>query len=92
MSTKRRPLKRDQRRRITLEAVQAYQAGEHLRLHRALGLMPWDASPLDEFVTGPCPYPPGNCIAQSWEMVRELRQMLESAVAASINLDEGSKQ
>lgn len=79
MTTKRKPLKRNARRRITAEAVEAFRAGDHKRLHRALGLFPWDASPLDECVMDPCPYSPGYCIARSWEDVRELRELLEAA-------------
>ncbi len=79
MTTKRKPLKRNARRRITAEAVEAYRAGDHKRLHRALGLFPWDASPLDECVMDSCPYHDGMCIARSWETVRELRELLEDA-------------
>jgi hypothetical protein len=45
MSTKRTALRRP-RHGITAEAIEAYRARDHLRLHRALGLKPWECSPL----------------------------------------------
>lgn len=79
MTTKRRPLKRILRTRITAEAIEAYQAGDERRLHRALGLKPWDASPLDAGVLEPFPHDPSLCMAQSWATIRELRLLLEAA-------------
>ena len=35
------------RARITPEAVAAFRARDWIQLHRALGLKPWEASPLD---------------------------------------------
>ena len=37
--------------RITPEAVEAYIAGDYMRLHVALGLMPWQCSPLQVEIT-----------------------------------------
>ena len=51
MPTKRRPLRRDLRRRITPEVVAAWQAADYRTLHCALGLRPWEASPLPREIT-----------------------------------------
>lgn len=83
MSTKRRPIARRQKLRISQEAIDAYLAEDMRRLHRALGLKPWEANPLEDSVLGPCPYGPEYCIAQTWETVRELRLLLEDAVQLS---------
>jgi len=49
------PVKRRQskgaRHRITPEAVEAFRAGDYSGLHRALGLRPWETSPLPVSVT-----------------------------------------
>ncbi len=44
---RRRRTEKARRHRITAEAQQAYEKGDWLLLHRALGLKPWEASPLD---------------------------------------------
>lgn len=92
MSTKRRPVKRALRVRITHEAIEAYRAGDHLRLHRALGLLPSDASPLDDCVLGECPYPQGYCIAATWETVREFRLLLDAAMKGEADDNAGNMQ
>ena len=46
MTSKRTPLNRQSRMRITPAAIEAYRAGDASALHRALGLKPWEASPL----------------------------------------------
>ncbi len=51
MTTKRTPLRRNARVRITPEAVEAYKAGDYIRLHTALGLKPCEVSPLPLSVT-----------------------------------------
>lgn len=56
MPTKRRTAK-SREHRITPEALAAFKAGDSIRLHRALGLRPWQPSPL-EADTGPVPWPP----------------------------------
>ena len=40
LATNRTPINRARRRKITPEAVEAYRAGDYMRLHKALGLMP----------------------------------------------------
>ncbi len=50
MPVKRRTLKGTPHR-ITPEAVDAFRAGDYLGLHRALGLAPWETSPLPSDVT-----------------------------------------
>lgn len=52
MATKRRPINRARRRKITPDAVEAYLAGDYHRQHAALGLMPWEGSPLPVEVHG----------------------------------------
>lgn len=80
MTTKRKPIDRRQRLRISPEAIAAYQAEDFMRLHNALGLNPWDASPLDVGPLETCPYPNSNAIAMSWGTVQELRRLLDAAV------------
>jgi len=46
MVTNRTPLNRSARRRLTPEVIAAWKAGDESALHRALGLFPWDQSPL----------------------------------------------
>ena len=46
MATKRAFVRRA-RHVITPEAIEAFKEGNWLRLHRALGLNPWQCSPLD---------------------------------------------
>lgn len=48
MPAKRRPLNRASKHRITPQAVEAYKARDYLALHRALGLYPWEMSPLPD--------------------------------------------
>lgn len=81
MTTKRKPKDRRQRLRISAEAIAAYQADDFHRLHRALGLNPWDCSPLDVGPLDQCPYGPGAAGATSWPLVQELRRLLDAAVA-----------
>ena len=80
MTTKRKPKDRRQRLRISPEAIAAYQAEEFMRLHNALGLNPWDCSPLDVGPLDECPYSPGAAGAMSWATVQELRRLLDAAV------------
>lgn len=62
---------------ITVEAVAAYRAGDWLGLHRALGLKPWQPSPLD--AVGECPWNGNSAGATFWPLAVELRAELESA-------------
>ncbi len=101
MTTKRTPLRRDARARITPELVALWlklkairEAGEHEELEpdgrrveyldalhaldRALGIKPWQESPVD--VDGP--EPPAHMRQHqqdSWRRAWELRQALEAA-------------
>lgn len=61
--------------RITPDAVAAYRAGDAMALHAALGLRPWQPSPLD--VAGGNPYGPSSGWTASWELVTELRDVLD---------------
>jgi hypothetical protein len=46
MPTNRTPINRRAARRITPEAIDAWKRADFMALHRALGLMPWQPSPL----------------------------------------------
>jgi hypothetical protein len=66
--------------RITAEAREAYRPGSWLALHQALGLKPWQPSPLDATT----PEPPSlcgkkDCWSEGWPLARELRLALEEA-------------
>jgi hypothetical protein len=66
--------------RITLAAVEAYTAGDWMLLHRALGLRPWQPSPLDADTDEPPAWlPPGHAWRKDWSTVRQLRLELEDA-------------
>lgn len=60
--------------RITEAARDAWQAGDVRALHLALGLRPWEPSPLE--IEGPCPWRAGTVGAQSWDRIAELRDVL----------------
>ncbi|MET4127164.1 hypothetical protein ACSSV6_000569 [Roseovarius sp. MBR-38] len=69
--------------KVTPEAIEAFQTGDYMGVHRALGLRPWETSPLD----ADTPEPPewaveGDLWAQGWETARELRAALTEAAAA----------
>lgn len=51
MPVKRR-LHKGREHRITQEAIEAFEAGNYSRLHAALGLGPWQASPLPDRICG----------------------------------------
>jgi hypothetical protein len=79
MPSKRTPLRREIKRRITAEAVEAYAARDYSRLHRALGLRPWHISPLRcDPEQPPTHNLPWN---DSWQQAAELRVLLEEAIA-----------
>ena len=63
--------------KVSPTAVAAWQARDEAALHRALGLKPWDFSPLD-VDDGECPYPgfPQN---ENWQRANDLRAALEAA-------------
>jgi hypothetical protein len=60
--------------RITADAAAAFRACDRMALHRALGLKPWQPSPLD--VDPHPPRPDGTAWAASWSQAVELRQEL----------------
>jgi hypothetical protein len=66
-----------QRQRITSDAVDAFLAGDFITLHRALGLRPWGASPID--AGEPCVYPAGSAGAEGHDRAVELRNELQRA-------------
>jgi hypothetical protein len=67
--------------RITPEAIQAYLADDYGALHRALGLKPWETSPL-WVEPGPAPSN-GTSYALTYAKAQELREELEAAVRKS---------
>lgn len=87
MPTKRTPRNRDAKRRITPAAVEAFKAGDFMALHRALGLRPWEMSPLPLDVTPlgcdperPPNHPTATLFAQSFGQAVELQRALLEAV------------
>ncbi len=76
-----------QAHRITPEAVEAFRAGDFLRLHQALGLQPWEVSPLPLSIQAlGCdqnPPPdwahPSSGWFDSWEQAQELQRLLMKA-------------
>ncbi len=85
MPTKRRRTIRSTKGRITAEAVEAFEAGDFHALHSALGLGPWEPSPLPESIEplGVDPDNPpradGTCWAEAWPKVVELQRELQAA-------------
>ena len=75
MPAKRRTLKL-RSHRITPAAIEAYRTGDESALHVALGLKPWEPSPIN--AEGERPWPRGTAGAENWERARELRLELES--------------
>ena len=76
MPTKRRAAK-GRNNRITGQAVEAFMDGDALGLHRALGLRPWQPSPL----AADTPEPPawaGTLWADGWGLAYDLRGKLEA--------------
>jgi len=76
MPVKRRQTKAKEHK-LTPEAVEAFRAGAWLDLHRALGLKPWQASPLD--ADAPSPYPAQTAHSLSHRQAVELRAQLIDA-------------
>jgi hypothetical protein len=77
--TKRRtPKLRDHR--VTEAAVAAFLAGDRLALHRALGLKPWQPSPIDATEAEPPAWAgPMDGWRAGWQLARALREKLEAA-------------
>lgn len=66
--------------RITPEAIEAFNAGDAPRLDRALGIRPWQVSPMDADTDEPPAWAaPGSATAEYWQMARDLRLELEAA-------------
>lgn len=76
MPTKRRAAK-SRTHRITREALDAFRAGDKLTLHRALGLRPWQPSPLEADKPEPPCDMPGGPWAEAWPLAFDLRGKLE---------------
>lgn len=85
MPTKRTRVARNIGQRITEAAIEAYIARDYIALHRALGLKPWEASPLpleDEPLGVDQDSPPedGSPWGETWPQAQELQRELEAAV------------
>ena len=75
---KRRLAKERTAGRITDAAVAAYRRGDWLGLHRALGLRPWQPSPLDATTDEPPSWAaPRDGWREGWPLARALRAELE---------------
>ena len=82
-------LRKQRPHRITPAAIEAFEAGDYLRLHRALGLGPHQPSPLPESIEPlgvnpdrePIEYPPGAAWRQEWPLAVELQRELLAAGA-----------
>ena len=84
MPTKRTKRVRTQGRRITPAALEAFKAGDPISLHRALGLKPWDRSPLDiDLAVKPPTEPRATAYLQTWPQAYELREALEAALRSA---------
>ncbi len=83
MPVKRRNSKTKEHR-INEAAVEAYIAGDFMALHEALGLFPWQPSPLPAtvHVLGVDPANPRPWPLDGFEIACELQAELEAAVAA----------
>lgn len=64
--------------RITPEAVAAFHAGDWMALHRALGLRPWEVSPLDAGREPPL-RDAMSMRSLTWSKAKALRDLLEGA-------------
>jgi hypothetical protein len=84
MPTRRTPNRRGTKRRITPQAIAAWKACDFHGLHDALGLAPFEQSPLPEEVTalgvsedsGPRSDSPADPWAFSWQQAIELQREL----------------
>lgn len=88
MPTKRTPRNRNVKRRITPAAIEAFRANDFKSLHHALGLRPWEMSPLPRDIEplGCDPERPPNSgttlFDQSFERAVELQRALLQASRA----------
>jgi hypothetical protein len=81
MPTTRIPLKKRRNRRITDEAIAAWHACDWARLHEALGLAPFEMSPLPRSLsaygcTDTAPENPLTIFDGSWEKAKALQEEL----------------
>jgi len=60
--------------------VEAFKAGDPMRLHRALGLRPWEMSPLD--VSDKLPHPNGTAWGESWQQAKDLQWAIRAEIEA----------
>ena len=86
MPIKRR-ISKTLRHRITPDATEAFTVGDYMALHRALGLFPWQMSPLPLSVDplgcdpdDPPPDPEETGWTESWPLAVELQRELQKAV------------
>ena len=80
-TTRKRVSRAGGRFRITREAVEAYKAGDHERLHMALRIRPWEPDPLQTDTPEP-PRNDGTVWAEVWPEIYRLRLELEAAANA----------
>jgi hypothetical protein len=80
VTTKRIPINRP-RHRISPEAIAAYEAGDDRALDAALGLRPWEVSPL-RVDQGPGPGGP-TAWAASWPKAQQVQREIEKALRAA---------
>ncbi|MEQ1952483.1 hypothetical protein [Mesorhizobium sp. CN2-181] len=81
MPVKRRNPKR--RQKVTPEAVEAFRARDFAALHLALGLGPWEASPLPASITplGVDPADRHSWGEETWRQAVALQARLQEAAA-----------
>ena len=79
MPTKRTPIKRTQKHPITPEAAKYFAIGDWGALHRALGLKPWQTSPLDVLTPEPPDWMTNERSREDWRAAYGLRSALQSA-------------
>lgn len=80
MATKRRRKHAQQPHGITAEAIRAYRDGDRGGLNRALGIRPWEVSPLDAVSEAlPAWCSSSSPWGASWPKAYELRKQLEAA-------------
>jgi hypothetical protein len=68
---------------ITDDAVAAFESGEWMELHRALGLRPWEASPLDAYRATPPEWMTSDERIADWAQAWAWRQELERRCASA---------
>lgn len=83
MPTTRKRKTRGASTQLTAAVVEAYRHGDDDALRLALGLRPWEISPLEICDGERCPYPPETAGAESWPRALELRRVLELEIAKS---------